>query len=247
MVAVVAMVTLLATGCFVDQPGDTTGSTGGTTGMAATSGAVSSTTSGEPATLGATGTTTAPETTGEPTSGSTGSTDPTTATDPTTTTATTDPTMGSICPAADGFPDIDPAECRACLSASCCAQVSDCAADPACSGAWSCTQNQQCINEWDQCPGYADHRAKLDAISACGSVACGDVCTIGPCPAEQAACEQSPECQAVDDCVRTNCSNPCPADDPQCILPCWSMCQDKHPGGAMQWETLLLCLASKCP
>lgn len=236
----VTMVAVLTAGCFVDQPGDTPGSTGGTTGA---------TTTGEPGTSGATtsgATTTAPETTVEPTSGSTtGST--TGSTDPTTTTVTTDPTLGSTCPAADGFPKIDPPECRACLSASCCDPISECAAVPACSGAWSCQQDQQCYADWASCPGYADHKGKLDAISACGAAACGDVCTIGPCPAEQTACEQNPECQAVDECVRTNCMDPCPAEDPECILPCWGMCQEQHPEGAKPWDALLQCLGSKCP
>jgi len=233
----VTMVALLTAGCFVDQPGDTAGSTGGTTGAAATS--------GEPGTSGATtsgATTTASGTTVEPTTGST-----TGSTDPTVTTVTTDPTLGSTCPAADGFPNIDPPECRACLSASCCGQVSDCAADPACSGAWSCQQDQPCYADWESCPGYADHKGKLDAISACGAAACGDVCTIGPCPAEQTACEQNPGCQAIDQCARANCMDPCPAEDPECILPCWDMCQAQHPEGAKQWEALLQCLASKCP
>jgi len=236
----VTMVALLTAGCFVDQPGDTAGSTGGTTGAAATS--------GEPGTSGATtsgATTTASGTTVEPTTGSTtGSTDPTVTT---VTTVTTDPTLGSTCPAADGFPNIDPPECRACLSASCCDQVSECATDPACSGAWSCQQDQPCYADWESCPGYADHKGKLDAISACGAAACGDVCTIGPCPAEQTACEQNPGCQAIDQCARANCMDPCPAEDPECILPCWDMCQAQHPEGAKQWEALLQCLASKCP
>ena len=236
----VTMVALLTAGCFVDQPGDTAGSTGGTTGAAATS--------GEPGTSGATtsgATTTASGTTVEPTTGSTtGSTDPTVTT---VITVTTDPTLGSTCPAADGFPNIDPPECRACLSASCCDQVSECAADPACSGAWSCQQDQPCYADWESCPGYADHKGKLDAISACGAAACGDVCTIGPCPAEQTACEQNPGCQAIDQCARANCMDPCPAEDPECILPCWDMCQAQHPEGAKQWEALLQCLASKCP
>lgn len=245
MVAMVAMVMVLAVGCFVDQPGDTTGSSGTTSATSSTGLA----TSGEPGTSGATSTTTAPGTTVEPTSGSTtGSTDPTTgAADPTTTTMTTDPTMGSICPAADGFPNIDPPDCRACLSASCCGQVSECAADPGCSAAWSCTQSQPCILQWETCPGYAEQKGKLDAISACGEASCGGVCTLGPCTAEQAACEQDPECQAVDACVQANCSNPCPPDNPDCILACWGMCQKQHPRGAKQWETLLLCITSKCP
>ena len=162
-------------------------------------------------------------------------------------TMTTDPTMGSVCPAADGFPNIDPPECRACLSASCCGQVSECAADPACSPAWSCTRNQPCISEWENCPGYAEQKGKLEAISACGEAACAGVCTFGPCAAEKAACEANPDCQAVDDCAQANCNMPCPPDDPQCILPCWSMCQEQHPGGADQWSALITCYGSKGP
>jgi hypothetical protein len=235
---------LLLVACFVDQPRDGAGGSSGTAASETSTGPVPGSSTGETATQGgmeATGT-------GEPPPG-------TTTGDATTTTATTapvttdpgDPTMGSICAPADGFPNIDPAECRACMAMNCCASVSECAADPACSGAWSCTQNQQCLSEWQNCPGYADQGSRLGTIAACAESACPGVCAFGPCPAEKAACQQSPECQAVDACVQASCNDPCPADQPDCILPCWGMCQAQHPGGADQWGALIMCYGSKCP
>jgi hypothetical protein len=230
--------TLLLAACFVDQPRD---GVGGSSGVAAseTSTAPGSTT-GETGTQG-TGTTGTTGTTSDPTTGSTTG-------DPTTTTATTtaDPT-GSVCAAADEFPNIDPPECRACVATSCCVPVSECAADPACSAAWSCTQNQQCLSEWENCPGYAEQHGRLGTISACAESACPGVCALGPCAAEKAACQQNAECQAVDACVQANCNNPCPAEQPDCFLPCWGMCQEQHPGGAQQWGALIMCYGSKCP
>jgi len=242
-----AVLAVLMTGCFVDQPGQPTGGTGTTGAASSTSGPGT----GEPGTSGTSGPVHGTGTGDGSTSGATtGPGDPTTsaAADPTTTTTpmTSDPTMGSICPPADGFPNIDPQQCRECMAASCCAQVGECAADPACSGAWSCTQGQPCITQWQNCPGYAEHSAKLDAISGCGEAACASVCSFGPCAAEEAACEANPECQAVDACAQANCNMPCPPEDPECILPCWGMCQAQHPDGADQWGALIMCYGSKC-
>lgn len=232
---------LIAAACFVDRPPDGAGGSSGTAASEASTGAGPGSTSAQAGTG-----------TAEATAGSTTGTGETTASAMTVpgTTSTTDPTdstmTGSICAPADSFPNIDPPECRACLAMNCCVPVSDCAADPACSAAWSCTQTQPCISQWESCPGYAEQKGKLDTISACAEVACSGVCALGLCAAEKAACQQNAECQAVDACVQASCNAACPAENPNCFLLCWAMCQDQHPGGAAQWMAWITCYESKC-
>lgn len=239
------LIGLLAVACFVDRPHDGASGSSGTAASEASTGAGGGSTTGQAATGTGEATSGSTTGTGETTTsattipGTTSTADPTGPTDPT--------TMGSICAPADGFPNIDPPECRACLAMNCCVPVSDCAADPACSPAWSSTQSQPCISRWQSCPGYAEQKGKLDTISACAEAQCPGVCALGPCAAEKAVCQQNPECQAVDACVQANCAAPCPPENPECALPCWAMCQSQHPDGADQWGAVITCYGSKCP
>ncbi|MCB9570332.1 MAG: hypothetical protein H6710_24500 [Myxococcales bacterium] len=248
-----ALVALVAAGgCVFDNPifdeassaSGGASSTGASTsvGATATAGAsatsttapTSTTSSSASSSTGTSGTVGASESSGDPSATTSITGDPTTST-----------TGGGVCPAVTAISSVftdDPA-CASCLESSCCGEFTACAG--ACQGAIECALNEKCLTKWTLCAGFDEGEMLIRAANQCMNTTCFEVCNLGPCAVEQAACRAKPACKAILGCVYT-CNQGCMPGDGPCQLACVTMCKQQNPMGAAEYDAIWDCVATQC-